>query len=81
MDFSEIEPNFPPTFKVLRNTVNLEYQPHRVPSYCDRILWKSQPGRKLDLECEEFTSVPEILTSDHKPVRASFVIELPGESI
>ncbi|CAM9468482.1 unnamed protein product, partial [Heterosigma akashiwo] len=41
--FQTSQPNFPPTFKVARHKT-LEYNPKRLPSYCDRVLWKSLPG-------------------------------------
>jgi hypothetical protein len=46
-DFSEIEPTFPPTFKVVKHA-HWEFQPQRVPAYCDRYtygLWTLHPIR------------------------------------
>jgi hypothetical protein len=71
--FSELQPAFAPTYKVEKLPV-IQYQTQRIPSYCDRILWKSLPNRQDTLECSEFTSTPEIESSDHKPVRASFTV-------
>ncbi|TMW64264.1 hypothetical protein Poli38472_012886 [Pythium oligandrum] len=62
---------FPPTFKRVRATTD-QYNPQRVPSYCDRVLYKSLPGLRSSLKLLEFQSVDSISTSDHKPVRASF---------
>lgn len=42
--FSEGQYSFPPTFKVLRQR-GAHYKQQRIPSYCDRILWRSMPGR------------------------------------
>ena len=39
--FREGKYNFAPTFKVCRGVFGTEYNPQRIPSYCDRILWKS----------------------------------------
>lgn len=36
-------PNFPPTFKIKQHEP-LIYNTKRVPSYCDRVLWRSAPG-------------------------------------
>ncbi|CAM9225813.1 unnamed protein product [Chrysoparadoxa australica] len=67
--------DFPPTFKALRGSKE-GYNEKRVPSYCDRILHKSLPGLKSHLKLLDFTSCPQVITSDHKPVRASFSVEL-----
>jgi hypothetical protein len=74
--FKEMEPNFPPTFKVERNQP-LTYKSQRIPSYCDRVLWKSLPARVNDIQCTAFNAVPEIMTSDHKPVYADFEVKVP----
>ena len=39
--FREGKYNFSPTFKVCRGVFGSEYNPQRIPSYCDRIPWKS----------------------------------------
>ena len=39
--FKEGTYNFAPTFKVLKDVFGMEYNKKRIPSYCDRILWKS----------------------------------------
>lgn len=56
-------------------------QPQRVPSYCDRVLHKSLPGRRANLTLERFTCVESISSSDHKPVLAEFKVHtsLPVE--
>ena len=77
--FSEGDLNFPPTFKVLRKD-GLEYKTQRTPSYCDRVLWKSMPPLKTLLELTNYTALPSVTTSDHKPVLAEFLIQ-PSESI
>src|SRR5262249_978407 len=41
---------------------------------CDRVLWKSQPALSKDVMCTEYTSHPQLRTSDHKPVSATFSI-------
>ncbi|CAK4717329.1 unnamed protein product [Aphanomyces euteiches] len=53
----------------------------RVPSYCDRVLWKSLPGFEKHLKLIEYKCVQDICTSDHKPIFASFELEpLPPAS-
>ncbi|CBN79626.1 conserved unknown protein [Ectocarpus siliculosus] len=55
------------------------YSAKRIPSYTDRILWKSLPGHAANLDLLKFTSFPEITSSDHKPIHAAFVVKLTPE--
>ena len=74
--FSEGAIKWAPTFKVKR-VRGTEYKDQRVPSYCDRILWKSMPALEGSLELTDYASVPLVSTSDHKPVYASFTLHAP----
>lgn len=76
-NFQEGKITFMPTFKTVRNTTSLEYQDLRIPSYCDRILWHSLPLHRNHLKLKEYQAVPEISTSDHKPVYALFNLFVP----
>jgi endonuclease/exonuclease/phosphatase family metal-dependent hydrolase len=72
--FTETPPSWAPTFKVKRS-VNDEtptYKDQRIPSYCDRVLWKSMPPLAGKLVQTKYTSLPRVSTSDHKPVVATF---------
>lgn len=71
--FREAEITFDPTFKVER-TPGTTYKAQRVPSWCDRVLWKSQPSLSKDVTCTAYQSHPTLRTSDHKPVSATFSI-------
>ncbi|KAG7381364.1 hypothetical protein PHYPSEUDO_006069 [Phytophthora pseudosyringae] len=64
---------FPPTFKRVRHTLD-EYLLERVPSYCDRVLYKSLPGLRANLKLQRFSCYEAIATSDHKPVAAAFQV-------
>jgi len=44
----------------------------RVPSWCDRVLWRKFPNTYLEIE--EYNCVDAITTSDHSPVYATFKI-------
>ena len=46
------------------------YNPQRSPAWCDRILFKSV--RPNDIGVTAYSSVPEVTTSDHTPVRGVF---------
>jgi len=70
---------FSPTFKVNRVAGN-EYKDQRIPSYCDRVLWKSMPSLAFCVKQVSLRSLPEVSTSDHKPVVAEFAVK-PTDSL
>eukprot|EP00035_Acanthoeca_spectabilis_P028507 m.471030 g.471030 ORF g.471030 m.471030 type:complete len:635 (+) comp30503_c0_seq1:218-2122(+) len=69
--FITVAPQFPPTFKVVKGEVE-GYNPKRIPSWCDRVLWCSLPGVAKDLQLTDYSAAAEVTSSDHKPVTASF---------
>lgn len=52
------------------------YHPKRIPSYTDRILYKSMPTFASALEAKFFDSCEAAISSDHKPVRAGFEVNI-----
>jgi len=56
---------------------SLQYNAKRVPSYTDRILWRSLPGSAPCLTQNLFFAANNLVTSDHKPVWARFSLSLP----
>ncbi|GMF32305.1 unnamed protein product [Phytophthora lilii] len=64
---------FPPTFKRVRHSLD-EYLVKRVPSYCDRVLYKSLPGLRGNIKLQRFSCFEAIATSDHKPIAAAFQV-------
>eukprot|EP00300_Choanocystis_sp_HF-7_P012534 c17928_g1_i1.p1 GENE.c17928_g1_i1~~c17928_g1_i1.p1 ORF type:complete len:608 (+),score=81.53 c17928_g1_i1:33-1856(+) len=70
--------NFAPTFKVIRHIElgHITYNDQRIPSWCDRVLWKSMPSLLQDVRLVSFESVPMLRTSDHIPVQAKFEVKL-----
>lgn len=56
----------------------MTYVEKRVPSYCDRILWRSLPGAAGDIKMMKFDSLRSISTSDHKPVSGLLQVTLPN---
>jgi len=48
----------------------------RVPSWCDRVLWREWPGRK-PAALVEYDATPDVCTSDHTPVHARLRVTLP----
>lgn len=66
--FSEAPITFPPTYKFDNGTHRYDTSAkQRVPSWTDRVLWA---GRGVS--CLRYTSCPELVSSDHKPVIAAF---------
>jgi hypothetical protein len=66
-------PSFHPTFKVHRWEQE-KFVTTRIPSFCDRILYKSLPGFRRSIVGQMYESCPGFLSSDHKPVRAGFIL-------
>lgn len=76
--FDECQIKFPPTYKFLAKTNKYDKQTRRVPSYTDRILFRSK--RQRHIQCLAYDWLPRLLTSDHKPVFALFsVLVRPGQ--
>mmetsp|Transcript_24844 Transcript_24844/g.41402 ORF Transcript_24844/g.41402 Transcript_24844/m.41402 type:complete len:642 (+) Transcript_24844:209-2134(+) len=58
------------------NAVQNYYHPKRMPSFTDRILYKSMPAFNGNVQNLFFESCELAVSSDHKPVRAGFSIAL-----
>lgn len=75
--FCESQIRFPPTYKFLAQTNKYDRQTKRVPSYTDRILFRSK--RQRHIQCLIYDWLPQLLSSDHKPVYCLFdVLVRPG---
>lgn len=72
--FQEGKIDFAPTYRFDIGSRKYSTFKMRVPSYCDRILYRSLPGCKLVQH--EYNSSSDILTSDHSPVYSSFSASL-----
>ena len=69
-EFQEGEIDFMPTYKFDKDTQIYDTSSkNRVPSWTDRILFKS---KSESVKLLEYFSVPSITFSDHKPVFAVF---------
>ena len=66
--------NWMPTFKVQRRSGYL-YNAKRSPSFTDRVLYRSLPGAAKNLRLLEYTSHPDFVSSDHKPISARFSVK------
>ena len=67
--------NFPPTFKMVVQK-GWDWQNKRRPSYTDRILYKANHDLQSALSPLVYEPVPDFATSDHKPIRAAFDVQL-----
>lgn len=73
-EFSEGLLDFPPTYRYERGTRTYSAAKMRIPSWCDRILWRSLPGTRAKVE--RYWSADAIMTSDHSPVVATITADL-----
>ena len=72
--FQEGRITFLPTYRVLRGRDGFSDDKMRVPSWTDRVLWRTLPA--ADVKLGAYASCPGVLTSDHRPVFAAFQIPL-----
>ena len=73
--FKTLPCNFPPTFKVERGAAFV-YQTKRIPSFTDRILWKCVFGMEDFVKPILYEPIELFTTSDHKPIRGMFEVQL-----
>jgi len=73
--FQTLSCHFPPTFKMERRP-GYTYKENRTPSYTDRILWKTGDRLEENITPLCYEPVDDFETSDHKPVRGAFEIQL-----
>lgn len=70
--FSEAPITFAPTYKYVVGTHEYDIEKARIPSWCDRVLWKASDDRLLNLSYRRH----ELLQSDHRPVSALFQVPI-----
>ncbi len=66
--------NFVPTYRCWRNRDGFSDEKMRIPSWTDRVLWRTLPA--CDVRLGMYSSCPSVLTSDHRPVFAAFQVPL-----
>uniref|UniRef100_A0A670ZLJ7 phosphatidylinositol-3,4,5-trisphosphate 5-phosphatase n=1 Tax=Pseudonaja textilis TaxID=8673 RepID=A0A670ZLJ7_PSETE len=85
--FSEEEVTFPPTYRYERGSRDT-YVWHKqkptgvrtnVPSWCDRILWKSYP--ETHINSTSYGCTDDIMSSDHSPVFAAFEVGVTSQFV
>eukprot|EP00038_Savillea_parva_P013133 m.7413 g.7413 ORF g.7413 m.7413 type:complete len:468 (+) comp2444_c0_seq1:247-1650(+) len=73
--FEEAAITFAPTYKYDPGTDTFDTSPKaRLPAWCDRVLYMSVDG--FGIAATDYTSHPEIMFSDHKPVSATLKVAL-----
>uniref|UniRef100_A0A8C9SSH5 phosphatidylinositol-3,4,5-trisphosphate 5-phosphatase n=1 Tax=Scleropages formosus TaxID=113540 RepID=A0A8C9SSH5_SCLFO len=85
--FAEEEISYPPTYRYERGSrdtyVWQKQKPTgmrtNVPSWCDRILWKSYP--ETHIVCNSYGCTDDIVTSDHSPVFATFEVGVTSQFV
>ena len=78
VDIDEAKINFPPTYKYISDSNNYvnDIENLRTPSWTDRILF----CHKNNIRNLEYLSIPSIMYSDHRPVQASFEIDVKQQN-
>ncbi|XP_028939534.1 phosphatidylinositol 3,4,5-trisphosphate 5-phosphatase 2-like, partial [Antrostomus carolinensis] len=87
LQFSEGDISFPPTYRYERGSRDTylwqKFKPTglriNVPSWCDRILWKSHP--ETHVVCNSYGCTDDIVTSDHSPVFATFEVGVTSQFV
>ena len=67
--------DFPPTFKLKPG--GLEYDPKRLPAWCDRVLFRADTTIRTVVRSHR--SFPVVDTSDHRPVGLELTIQDPSK--
>jgi hypothetical protein len=73
--FTTPQCEFPPTFKVHRQT-GYTYNEKRSPSYTDRILHKANHLMSSRIETLAYGPIDNFTSSDHKPIRGAYSVQL-----
>lgn len=77
--FNEEEIKFPPTYKYDLNSNNFDSSSkQRMPAYTDRVLWRENTEDESKAIAQiSYSSHMSYSSSDHKPISAEFIIEIP----
>jgi len=77
--FKENQIRFQPTFKFVPDSNEYDKVKKRIPSYCDRVLWKvngKKTQKKIVFDCLGYAALTDQTMSDHKPVVAVFELKM-----
>jgi inositol-1,4,5-trisphosphate 5-phosphatase len=74
--FKEMPLLFDPTYKFdIANSGGKRLSDKRIPSWCDRVFYRYTGAKLYTLEPRDYSSVPSLCLSDHKPVFARFSLK------
>eukprot|EP01061_Rhynchopus_euleeides_P032639 TRINITY_DN5429_c0_g1_i2.p1 TRINITY_DN5429_c0_g1~~TRINITY_DN5429_c0_g1_i2.p1 ORF type:complete len:643 (+),score=144.04 TRINITY_DN5429_c0_g1_i2:238-2166(+) len=80
LEFMESQPFFQPTYRYARNENTYpDDAKKRIPSWCDRVLWKSLANETVTQE--DYTSVQTVMSSDHRPVYSIFRLQVRNQFV
>uniref|UniRef100_A0A8C2X163 phosphatidylinositol-3,4,5-trisphosphate 5-phosphatase n=1 Tax=Cyclopterus lumpus TaxID=8103 RepID=A0A8C2X163_CYCLU len=87
LHFDEEEITFAPTYRFERDTrdkyaytkAKATGTKYNLPSWCDRVLWKSYP--LIHVVCQAYGCTNDIMTSDHSPLFASFEVGVASQFV
>ncbi|XP_066565259.1 phosphatidylinositol 3,4,5-trisphosphate 5-phosphatase 1 isoform X2 [Amia ocellicauda] len=87
LHYEEEEITFAPTYRFERETreryaytkAKATGTKYNLPSWCDRVLWKSYPLAYV--VCQSYGCTNDIMTSDHSPVFATFEIGVTSQFV
>lgn len=85
--FEEEDITFAPTYRYERHTheryvytkAKATGTKYNLPSWCDRVLWKSYP--MVHVVCQSYGCTSDIMTSDHCPVFATFEVGVTSQFV
>ncbi|XP_042195050.1 phosphatidylinositol 3,4,5-trisphosphate 5-phosphatase 1 isoform X3 [Callorhinchus milii] len=87
LQFQEEEINFAPSYRydrdtretyayIKQKTTGIKFN---LPSWCDRVLWKSYP--MVHVMCQSYGCTNDIMTSDHSPVFATYEVGVTSQFV
>ena len=80
LEFMESQPFFQPTYRYARNENTYpDDAKQRIPSWCDRVLWKSLANESVSQE--DYSAVQTVMSSDHRPVYSTFRIQAKNQFV
>ncbi|XP_056132102.1 phosphatidylinositol 3,4,5-trisphosphate 5-phosphatase 1 isoform X2 [Lampris incognitus] len=87
LHFDEEDITFAPTYRFERDTrekyaytkAKATGTKYNLPSWCDRVLWKSYP--LVHVVCQSYGCTNDIMTSDHSPVFATFEVGVASQFV
>ena len=74
--FREAAISFPPTYRMERESQDYSNKRFQNPSYTDRILWRSSLAKCSQIKSLDYSSLPTLMGSDHRPVSATMEVSV-----